>query len=631
MESDSLTTEEFLEKLTAENILEDETFLRVFDIENQLEKTKFITALRGKSKKFGLTKDFNDLLRGWQAEYTERTKQVGSNIIVFTDAPLAALRCGDWSANDQGIWKRENQNNSSSSVTACTHPIEPIERLYNIDTQTEKIKLAFFRDRKWQNVTVETGICADKSQIVRGHANRGEAVNSKSAPNLVEYISDVISKNEQQIPHYSSVSRLGWVFNGFAPYDDKIKYDGDNDFRGLYDSITELGDYEQWKLYVSNLRKNSIYLRLQMAASFASPLIDKVSALPFVFHLWGDTGTGKTVGLMVAMSIWGNPALGGLVRTMNMTANNMSSTASFLYSVPFAGDELQLLKSNWDNNYDKIIMFCCEGIDRGRNVSRNAVERLKTWKNSFLFTGEEPVTKSASGGGVKNRVIEAEIKTFVVQNGNDVVNFITDNYGFSGKHFIDFIKKTNLRPQYSEIFGQILKETDTTEKQAMAMACMLLADELATKCIFTGEVPLTIEQIKPFLASTSEVDSATRAYDWSVNWVARNQNRFLQPENISSHSENNGEVWGKIEDNIATINKDVFAEQLRKAGFDYSMVSKFAERGQVVKNSQNKLVHQTKVYGIKASYIKLKMKLNSDEDDMEELNDLEEVLPQNFR
>ena len=63
-----------------------------------------------------------------------------------------------------------------------------------------------------------------------------------------------------------------------------------------------------------SLREN-IYLRLQMAASFASPIIEKVNGLPFVFHLWGGTGTGKTVGLMTAMSIWGNPRMGKTVRT----------------------------------------------------------------------------------------------------------------------------------------------------------------------------------------------------------------------------------------------------------------------------------------------------------------------------
>ena len=49
---------------------------------------------------------------------------------------------------------------------------------------------------------------------------------------------------------------------------------------------------------------------MMMAASFASVLLEPLKVLPFVLHLWGTTGTGKTVALMVAMSIWGNPQNG---------------------------------------------------------------------------------------------------------------------------------------------------------------------------------------------------------------------------------------------------------------------------------------------------------------------------------
>lgn len=165
----------------------------------------------------------------------------------------------------------------------------------------------------------------------------------------------------------------------------------------MYDAITQKGDFDEWVDYCTKLRAESIYLRLQMAASFASPLLEKLQALPFIFHLWGGTGTGKTVGLMVAMSIWGNPRVGKLVRTMDMTANNMALISSFLNSLPFAGDELQIIKRRWGSNYDDIVMFLCEGVDRGRNTSRSTAERLKTWNNAFLFTGEEPITKRRMG------------------------------------------------------------------------------------------------------------------------------------------------------------------------------------------------------------------------------------------
>ena len=85
---------------------------------------------------------------------------------------------------------------------------------------------------------------------------------------------------------------------------------------------------------------------------------------------------------------------------MNATQVSLGRTASFLHSVPFAGDELQIIKSRWDN-YDQLIMFLTEGIDRGRGKAYGGIEELKQWRCCFLFSGEEPITKDGSGGGAK--------------------------------------------------------------------------------------------------------------------------------------------------------------------------------------------------------------------------------------
>lgn len=587
-DSQFVSNEEYLKRLDEDALLADETFFRIFEIDNQLQKTKLVSALRRQARRFSVLKEFNDLLRSWQAEYADKMYDGVCNTVDFTDGPLAGLRCGKWEATDAGV------------KNACPHPILPIERLYNIDTETEKIKLAFFKDKRWQTVTVDRSVCADKTSIVRNLANRGVEVTSKNAGNLVEYISDVVRLNPFAVERHDAASRIGWIGkNTFAPYDKQLRYDGDTAFNGLYDAVSEKGDYDEWVEYCTRLRKDSIFLRLQMAASFASPLIEKVQTLPFVFHLWGGTGSGKTVGLMVAMSIWGNPRVGKLVRTMDMTSNNMALVASFLNSLPFAGDELQLIKRRWAN-YDDIVMFLCEGVDRGRNTSRSASERLKTWNNAFLFTGEEPITKSTSGGGAKNRVIEAYVSGRVVENGNDAVSFVTQNYGLAGTVFVrELRRRKDLRERYNTVFKALLQKFDTTEKQAMALACMLLADEIAVETIFITEEPLRLEDMGDFLHSRSEVDAGERAYAFIADLISCNMNRF-------NDTDNRGELWGRVEDGTAVINRSVLQEQLSKAGFDFSATLKsLDERHRLVRNSQGKFTHQTRVFGQKANYIKI--------------------------
>ena len=150
-------------------------------------------------------------------------------------------------------------------------------------------------------------------------------------------------------------NRLGWSGQEFMPYASDLVYDGGDEFDTIYRNVREHGSCQTWKEHCSQLRKNRI-VRMAFAASAASVLIELVHALPFVFHIWsGESGTCQTVAIMAAMSLWGNPKMGGLVKTMNTTKVNIMRTSAFLYSLPYAGDELQTMKDRWATNFDQLI------------------------------------------------------------------------------------------------------------------------------------------------------------------------------------------------------------------------------------------------------------------------------------
>ena len=591
--------QDFLNGITKTSAFEDDMFIDILSTEDTIDRAKYIEDVRKKCREVGRIREFENLLKAWITRNAQLMKQAGSNNTAFTDAPLM-LKCGKWTANDAGVSIAEvTKNGDIIKSVACPHPILPVSRFINIDTDTEKTKIAFFKDMRWRDITVDNSIISNKSSITQ-LADRGIMVTSETAKDLVKFLMEATSLNMNTIPFYKSLSRLGWVDNDFAPYDNAIKYDGDSDFQGIYNDVCECGSYEVWKDHITKLREN-INIRLMLSASFASVLIEKVGALPFVLHLWGETGFGKTVSLMVASSIWGNSELGHLTRSMNATANSVVRTASFLYSIPFCADEMQQIKDRW-GNYDNFIMFVCEGIDKGKARAKGGVEEQKTWRNAFIFTGEEPVTKANSGGGVKNRCIEIEVKDKIIPDGNTTANIVKENYGFAGKRFIEYIQKIDVlkvKEEYKQIFSDILKSADTTEKQAMSMALILLADKYACECVFDNSKPLEVKDITCYLVSATVVNMPQRAYEWVVNWVAENSIRF-------DLMENKGAVWGRINDDIATINKNVLVEAMNKAGFDFAACSrKWDNDGKLVLNSQGYITHQTKVCGIKANYIKI--------------------------
>ena len=504
-----------------------------------------------------------------------------------------------------GVVKREKG-------TICRNAVVPTALLRNMDNSLEKVELSFFKQNRWRKVVVARSVTASKNNIIK-LADHGIEVNSDNAGDLVRYISACIGQHMSEIPYLDSKTVMGWVEEedgktGFMPYTSSITFDGDEQFGYLYRAIRKRGSLEEWVKGVQPLRKN-LALRLTMAASFASPLIEVVGENPFVFHLWGGTGTGKSVALLVAMSIWGDPAFGKLTRTMNMTANSMLATAAFLNNLPFAGDELQTIKSRW-GNYDNLIMQITEGIDRGR-MTYDRLNETRSWRCSFIFSGEEPCIKTASGGGAKNRCIEVECEGKVVEQGNIAANFVKQHYGTAGAWFIENLDKALTRELYEDYFEECLA-TGTTDKQAGAAALLLTADSMASALLWgETEQDLRVEDIAKFLCSADEVDVSERAYSWLVDTIGENSANFSSGGRV---------CWGSIEGGYAYINRSVLDRLLTEQGFDMGAVlNKWETKRYIVRYDSKHLRHMKRIGGVSTSCIKLLMP--TDEDEQTELEE----------
>ena len=324
----------------------------------------------------------------------------------FPNQPLE-LECGLWHCDSSGVSKVLKERNEY----ACLHPIMPIERLVNVDTGEEKLRISFFKGRYWRDFIASKRDLFDSSKIIQFSA-LGVSVTSKSAKLLSEFLCDVETLNPDIIPETESVGRLGYIGNGelFSPYVDNIVFDGDASYSTLYAAITEHGDYTKWLAEAQKCRSESLTAQVMLAASFASPLIGKIGCLSFFVHLWGvESGTGKTVALMLAASVWGNPDIGQYIQTFNATQVGHEKTAAFLNNVPMCIDELQLSKdSHGHSKFD--VYQLSQGTGRTRGNKSGGVDKTPRWALCVLTTGESPLTSDSSGAGAVNRVIDIECK-----------------------------------------------------------------------------------------------------------------------------------------------------------------------------------------------------------------------------
>lgn len=499
------------------------------------------------------------------------------NVTNFTNQPLE-LNAGDWEADDGGIFKKNGYNDE----VACPHPIMPVERLVNIDTGEEKLQLAFRKGTIWRKIIVSKTVLASSNKVTE-LAGSGIAVTSQNARAFIQYISDMENMNYYLIPEKKSIGRFGYIPDeGFSPFVDGLIFDGDVNFKAMFQTVRSRGSETKWLETAAEVREMSTTARIILAASFASVLLEPLNCLPFFVHLWGvDSGTGKTVALMVAASVWGDPAVGSYVKTFDGTVVGMEKTAAFLNNLPFCLDELQLAKdSKGRTTFD--VYKLAQGVGRTRGNRSGGVDLTPTWRNCILTTGESPLTGTASGAGAVNRVIDIECKSAqaVIKDGMRISGAVKRNYGFAGRKFVERLYQPGVIDQVSERYRElfrILSDRDTTEKQAMAAAAIILADELACQWIFSGQQPLTIEQVSEFLASKAAVSAGDRGYKYLCDWVTQNSNK------LCGRSENpNIEVLGALEDGRAYIIRSAFERILQDAGYSTAAMISYLKQSNLI-------------------------------------------------
>lgn len=488
----------------------------------------------------------------------------------FEGQPIE-LSCGtNWTADEYGVVTEGRYGEE----VACNHPLTITQRLVNIDTGVEKLVLAYRKGKQWRTHIADKKTLASHNAIL-DLANVGIAVNSENSRVLVRYLHDLESYNYDRIPEKNSVSRLGWIENeGFSPYMENLVFDGDASFKNYFGSVKQKGSRSVWLDMAKKVRRESLYARLLIDASLSSVLVEPLGALPFFVHLWGGTEAGKTVALMLAASVWANPAMGQYIHTFNSTAVGREKSAGFVNSLPLILDELQIVADK--KQFDKDIYMLSEGIGKTRGNRSGGVDRTPTWNNCIITSGEMPITNSNSGGGAVNRIIEIECKEKIFLNPREVANTVRQNYGYTGKEFVELLQAPSVLKISKEMYANFsaeLSKADVTEKQVMAAALILTADHIVTEHIFMDGEPLACGPIQEFLKTRASVDVNERAYEYICEYVIQNKSKFSGESEVS-------EVYGKLQDAEIAIIRRAFIQICEEGGYNpQSFMSWLKQKG----------------------------------------------------
>lgn len=617
-----------MSEFDADSILDDEVFIELFEMEDPILRSKTKVQLTRRAKQLGVKSDFEEIMKGYNQADREMKRQEQENRTVCTvdnytnfTGPHDRMYCGAWIADDRGVFA---QNSGRVDEVACYHPILPVERLRNLETGEEQIKLAYKRNNQWQDIVVPKTMITSANKIV-ALSGRGISVTSENAKLLVKYLADVENGNDDYIDVQYSTSKLGWINDQFIPYDTDIIFDGDNRFKQAFESVSDHGSFDVWLRHVRELRASSrMEVKFLLAASFSSVLVQVLGGLPFFVDLWGETEGGKTVSLMVAASVWANPDESRYIGNFKTTDVALESKADMLNHLPMFLDDTSTVSARIRDNFEGIVYDLCSGKGKSRSNKELGINRENRWRNVMICNGERPLSSYVNQGGAINRILEVECGEKIYQDPQKTAETVKKNYGHAGKEFVEIIKELGedeIRSIQKEFQKQLL-DTDKMQKQSISLSIVLAADKIATDYIFKDGQYISVEEAKKVLIDRNELSDNERCYHFIQDKVAMNGHRFDAMTSC--------EKWGIVENGYAIFYNSAFDQICKDGGFSKkSFLSWAAKKGIIQQDSKGNHTKQKKIDGknSRCVFLQLNPEENVDDDGFASIDETQEELP----
>ena len=611
-----------LKEYDKKGILAEEVFVEIFEQDDAIRRAQMLLSFQDRAKELGVKGQFDTMVKAFQVVEKETKKKANKTLLEnwtnFT-GKYDAMRCGSWLAADDGI--RTFNKDYDNEVVVCYHPILPIGRLRNLETGEEQIRLAYKRNHRWMEITVPKDIISSASKIV-SLSKLGVSVTSENAKLLVKYLSDVENLNDDEIPVQRSSAKLGWIGERFLPYDTDIIFDGDMMFRQVYESIREHGDWSKWLEHVKILRKSGqLEIKFFLAASFASILVSRLGALPFIVDLWGETGGGKSVSMMLAASVWANPDNNQYIGDFESTEVQMEVRADLLNHLPMMLDDTSKTSSRIRDNFEGIVYNLCSGKGKSRSNKDLGILRENRWKNTILTNGERPLMSYVSQGGAINRILEIECGEMVYKDPQHTAELLKKNYGFAGKRFVQIIKEMDVE-ELQKMQRKIQKElfsVDKMQKQSISMSILLLADRIVTDNIFCDGEYISMEEAERVLVDKSEVSEHERCYHYLLDKINMNRQRF---DAVATT-----EQWGIIADGYAVMYPQAVKELCRQGDYSYKAFLNWADKRGIIQTDGKNPTKLKKVAGKTVRCVFLQLNEFQDTDGFEPADISQEELP----
>ena len=411
--------------------------------------------------------------------------------VAIKGAPVNLRTPAWWKYDETGIYKIDPKTYEETMV--CGTPILLTRRIKSLDTDEEKMEIAFMRtERKgkvWRTAILPRSVIfTTKGTSIL--SDLGCMVTSENAKPVIRFLSALEIENDDIIDWAESTSTFGWQpGKRFIPgVGEDIVLDIDSTQASVAAAYHTNGTFEGWKATMQAHRDKNKF-RFILAAAFAAPLLKILHQRTFFVYNWGDARGGKTAALKAALSVWGEPD--GLMMNFNTTQVGLERTAAFFSDLPLGIDERQAAGSGQyaQSKLESHVYMIGEGKGKTRGAKDGGVQRVNRWRTIALATGEEPITTGSSQTGVGTRVLEIYRGPFETEaEAGQMHQDSSINCGWAGPEFIRHLTEVpeeTLIEKYKEMADYVKSiGKGKAGSHVASVAVIAFADALADEWIF---------------------------------------------------------------------------------------------------------------------------------------------------
>lgn len=465
----------------------------------------------------------------------------------------------NYQCTHNGLYRKEVDE--ESGIVAHKYVARPIfikEIIRLLDTEEVFWNVRFYFNDGWQEEIIA------RQNITERHVTlllkKGADVGGWKTKWLVNYFYE----SEQKAPIVYQHKFLGW-----SKYKKRYFYAHQNTFMpnkslnseyvGNF-NLAKKGCKDEWHQAIQKGVVGHSELELALCMGFSSILVGYINRRfnihldSLIFHLSGNSTTGKTSAATVAVASFGDPKEGAksLIQNFNGTDNALVSLIANNHGVPIVCDETSLslmpkvklvnLLYSWAKNSNK-----------ARSDKNGDVRERLSWGTTIITTGEGSLLSQVNQNeGIRARIFEFKNLqwTHSADHSESLVEKLSKNYGHGVEPFVNYINNALpvelFKIWKSEVtkMSELLPTSKFNRRISRKFALIIMTATILNQVFQFG---LDTEKIGQLLL-TQEQESleeraiGEKAYEQLREWILTNNSKFyVNKEQVPS-----GMVWGRI-------------------------------------------------------------------------------------